>query len=160
MEGGDVETRSANPQRDNLQKSVRKSINQPSLKKSIRTGTNVEWAANKVKVDSKYYFFVVRGVRKNNNLVPRIFHLPTPMERGKKDPGSGWSRDLVTNLSSWEGFQFIKLLSPLLFVTSYYKLAPWATMENSLSISQRRFVISSTLLSTFESKPYLEAVKR
>jgi len=54
----------------------------------------------------------------------------------------------------------MKVLSPLLFVTSYYKPALWATMENSLSISQRRFVISSTLLSTFETKLYLETVKR
>ena len=40
------------------------------------------------------------------------------------------------------------------------KPALWATMESSLSISQRIFVISSTLLSTFETKLGLETVKR
>ena len=43
---------------------------------------------------------------------------PPQREREKKDPGSGWSRVLVTNLSSREGSQFIKVLSPLPFVTS------------------------------------------
>ena len=75
------------------------------------------------------------GDENDYNLFPRVFYLPTPRERGNKDPGSGWSRVLVPNLSSWEGSHFIKVLSPLLFVTSYYKPALWATMENSLSIS-------------------------
>ena len=57
------------------------------------------------------------GDENNSSLVPRVFYLPTPGERGKKDPRSGWSRVLVTNLSSWEGSHFIKVLSPLLFVT-------------------------------------------
>ena len=39
-------------------------------------------------------------------------------EWSKKDPGSGWSRALVTKLSSWEGYQFFRKLSPLAFVTS------------------------------------------
>ena len=40
------------------------------------------------------------------------------------------------------------------------KPALWATMESSPSISKRRFVISSKLLSTFETKLDLEPVKR
>ena len=42
---------------------------------------------------------------------------PLQRDRGKKDPVSGWSRVLVTNLSSWERSQFIIVLLPLLFVT-------------------------------------------
>jgi len=52
---------------------------------------------------------------------PRSQGLSSPHPKGsevEKDPGSGWSRVFVTNLSSWEGFQFIKVLSPLLFATS------------------------------------------
>mgnify|MGYP000509553994 CR=1 FL=1 len=49
---------------------------------------------------------------------PGSFISPPQRERGKKDPGSGWSRVLVTNLSSREGSQFIKVLSSLPFVTS------------------------------------------
>ena len=49
---------------------------------------------------------------------PRSFISPPQRERGKKDPGSGWSHVLVTNLSSREGSQFIKVLSPRPFVTS------------------------------------------
>ena len=36
----------------------------------------------------------------------------------------------------------------------------WAAMESPLSISQRRFVRSTTLLSPFETKVGLETVKR
>ena len=90
---------------------------------------------------------------------PGSFISPHQRERGKKDPGSGWSRVLVTNLSSREGFQFIKVLSPRPFVTSSEPVL-WATMESSFSISQRRFVISSTLLSKFEIKLGLETMKR
>ena len=93
---------------------------------------------------------------------PRSQGLSSPQpqrERGKKDPGSGWSRVLVTNLSSREGFQFIKVLSPRPFVTSS-EPALVGTMESSFSISQRRFVISSTLLSTFETKLGLQTMKR
>ena len=43
-------------------------------------------------------------------------------EWSKKDPGSGWSRALVTKLSSWEGYQFFRKLSPLAFVTSKTRL--------------------------------------
>ena len=49
---------------------------------------------------------------------PGSFISPPQSEQGKKDTGLGWSRVLVTNLSLWEGSQFIKVLSPLLFVTS------------------------------------------
>ena len=53
------------------------------------------------------------------NLAPRVFYLSPPQrESAKKDPGSGWLRVSVTNLSSWEGSHVIKVLSPLLFVTS------------------------------------------
>ena len=90
---------------------------------------------------------------------PGSFISPPQRERGKKDPGPGWSHVLVTNLSSREGFQFIKVLSPRPFVTSS-EPALWATMESSFSISQRRFVISSTFLSTFETKLGLETMKR
>ena len=43
-------------------------------------------------------------------------------EWSKKDPGSGWSRALVTKLSSWEGYQLFRKLSPLAFVTSKTRL--------------------------------------
>ena len=43
-------------------------------------------------------------------------------EWSKKDPGLGWSRVLLTKLSSWEGFQFCRKLSPLAFVTSKPRL--------------------------------------
>ena len=49
---------------------------------------------------------------------PGSFISPPQRERGKKDPGSGWSRVLVTNLSSREWSQFIKVLSPRPFVAS------------------------------------------
>ena len=90
---------------------------------------------------------------------PGSFISPPQRERRKKDPGSGWSHALVTNLSSREGLQFIKVLSPRPFVTSS-EPALWATMESSFSISHRRFAISSTLLSRFETKLGLETVKR
>ena len=90
---------------------------------------------------------------------PGSFISPPQRERRKKDPGSGWSHVLVTNLSSREGFQFIKVLSPRPFVTSS-EPALWATMESSFSISQRRFAISSTLLSAFETKLGLETMKK
>ena len=93
----------------------------------------------------------------NSNLVPRVFYL-TPRERRKKDPGSGWSRVLVTNLSSWRGPILSKYCRRCCLLPP--EPALWVTMENSLSISQRRFVISSTLLSTFETKLGLETVKR
>ena len=54
---------------------------------------------------------------------------PPKGEWGKKDPGSGWSRALVTNLSSWEGLQLFRILTPLVFVTSKADFAslwqPW-----------------------------------
>ena len=43
-------------------------------------------------------------------------------EWSKKDPGLGWSRVLLTKLSSCEGFQFCRKLSPLAFVTSKTRL--------------------------------------
>ena len=49
---------------------------------------------------------------------PESFISPPQRERGKEDPGSGWSRVLVTNLFSWEGSQFIRLSSRLVFVRS------------------------------------------
>ena len=49
---------------------------------------------------------------------PGSFISPPQRERGKKDPGSGWSHVLGANLSSREGSQFIKVLSPTPFVTS------------------------------------------
>ena len=80
-------------------------------------------------------------------------------ERGKKDPGLR----LVTCL----GNKFIcQGRGPNL--SKYcrhgrllpHKPALWATMESSLSISRQRFVKSSTLLSTFETKLGLETMKR
>ena len=84
---------------------------------------------------------------------------PHPKRSEGRKPGSGWSHVLITNLYSREGFQFIKVLSPRPFVTSS-EPAFWATMESSFSISQRRFAISSTLLSRFETKLGLETMKR
>ena len=49
---------------------------------------------------------------------PGYFIPPPQRERGKKDPGSGWSRISVTNLSLSEGSQFIRVMSPLLSVTN------------------------------------------
>ena len=46
---------------------------------------------------------------------------PPHKKQGKKDPGSGWSHVLVTNLSSWKGSKFLTILSLLAFAT--YKLS-------------------------------------
>ena len=56
---------------------------------------------------------------KNYAIQPRSQGLSSSHKRGwsKKDPGSGWSRALVTKLSSWEGYQFFRKLSSLAFVT-------------------------------------------
>ena len=40
------------------------------------------------------------------------FVSPLQRERGKEDPGSGWSLVLVTTLCSWEGSQLFRILSP------------------------------------------------
>ena len=48
---------------------------------------------------------------------PESFISPPQRKLEKKDPGSGWSRVLVTHLFSREGSQFIKVLSPRPFVT-------------------------------------------
>ena len=60
---------------------------------------------------------------------PRVFHLPTP----KKDPCSGWSRVLVTNLSSWEGSQFFRICH----IQNRLRFS-LGNFESCLSISQRR----------------------
>ena len=84
---------------------------------------------------------------------PESFISPPQREQGKKDPGSGWSRVLVTNLSSWEGPQLFRILTPLVFFISKTDFASFrATMESSLSISQRSLMISSTLPSTLETE--------
>ena len=85
--------------------------------------------------------------------LPGSFVSPPQRERGKKDPGSAgqiYLRGRGPNLSKY--FRRGRLLPP--------KHALWETMERSLSISQRRFVISSTLLSTFETKLGLGTMKR
>ena len=51
-----------------------------------------------------------------SNSFPGSSISPPQREWGRKYPGSGWSRVLVTNLSSLERSQF-KVLSPLPFVT-------------------------------------------
>jgi len=71
---------------------------------------------------------------------PGSFKSPPQRELGKKDPGSGWSRVLVTNLYYWEGSQIFGILSPLVFVSSKsYFASLRAISESFLSISQRRF---------------------
>ena len=89
------------------------------------------------------------------NTQPRsqgLFIAPRQRERGKKDPGSGWSRVLVTSLSSRERFQFFKILLAFVFLTSKTKCVSLrATLESSVSISQLSFIISNTVSSTFET---------
>ena len=84
----------------------------------------------------------------------RAFDTPQ-MEREKKDPGSGWSRVLVTNLCSWEWSQFLRMLLPLLFVTCKGDLVSLrATLERaSFALEQRSlsFTISTITPSTTEA---------
>ena len=79
------------------------------------------------------------------NLVPRVFHLPTP--KGKRDerPCSGWSHVLMTNLSSYDGSH---VTSAVCYLQNRLSEQPG---KANLSISQRRFVMSITLLSTLLS---------
>ena len=58
---------------------------------------------------------LLKGFHDLWELQPRSQGLSSPHPKG---PGSGWSRVLVTNLSSREGSQVIKVLSPRPFVTS------------------------------------------
>ena len=56
-----------------------------------------------ISVHSRHHTTRCQTFQELVNLVPRVFHLPTPKERGKKDPGSGWSRVLVTNYPHGRG---------------------------------------------------------
>ena len=87
-----------------------------------------------------------------SSLFPESFISPHQREQGKKGPGAGWPCVLVTNLSLWEGFQFFRILSLIVFVTSKTNFASLqATMESSLSILQQSFIMATTLPSTFEN---------
>ena len=66
---------------------------------------------------------------------------PPHRQQGKKDPGSGWSHVLVTNLSSWEGSKFRTILSLLAFATYKADLVSLrTTLESSFSIAQWNFI--------------------
>ena len=95
-------------------------------------------------------------VSQETNLVPRVFHLPTANGASEERP---WFLVLVTNLSSWEGSQFIRVLSPLLFVT--YETGSLGNHGKlSFDFATRICHIYITLLSTFETKLGLETGKR
>ena len=80
-----------------------------------------------------FFFRISRTISFHWSPEPRSLGLPK-RERGKKDPGSSWSRVLVTNLCSWEESQLFRILSPLVFVTYKTDLVSlWVTLESSFS---------------------------